>query len=39
VFDIVFPEVNVEEVNGLWKDALKKQKDNKDKDRDDEDDD
>ncbi|KAK5467138.1 ATP-dependent Lon protease pim1 [Exophiala xenobiotica] len=39
VFDIVFPDVNVEEVNGLWKDALKKQKDNRDKDRDDEDDD
>jgi len=39
VFDIVFPDVNVEEVNGLWKDALKKQRDNKDKDGDDEDDD
>ncbi|KAL2409353.1 Lon protease-like protein, mitochondrial [Exophiala dermatitidis] len=39
VFDIVFPNVNADEINGLWKEALKKSKEDKDKDRDHDDDD
>lgn len=39
MFDIVFPNVNADEINGLWKEALKKSKEDKDKDRDHDDDD
>jgi hypothetical protein len=33
VFDIVFPDANLEEVNSLWKEALKKTPEDKDKDK------
>ncbi|KIW16800.1 ATP-dependent protease La [Exophiala spinifera] len=37
VFDIVFPDAKTEVINNLWKDALKKSKDDKEKDNDEED--
>jgi Lon-like ATP-dependent protease len=39
VFDIVFPNSDAAEVNLLWKDSLKKSKEDKNKDKEDDDED
>ncbi|EXJ80653.1 lon protease like, mitochondrial [Capronia epimyces CBS 606.96] len=37
VFEIVFPDARTEEINALWKDTLKRSKEDKEKDHDDDD--